>query len=48
MFMPIGRPTKPLNVTSEENGKLAMQVRRLELPEAIVMRAPMCCCVPRD
>ena len=27
--MPIGRPTKPLNVTSEENGKLAMQGRRL-------------------
>ena len=37
--MGIGRPTKPLNVTSEEREKLAMLARRPKTGQAMAMRA---------
>jgi transposase len=37
--VPIGRPTKPLNVTREEKGKLAMLARRPKSAQALAMRA---------
>jgi transposase len=37
--MAIGRPTKPLNVTSEEKEKLSMLARRPKSAQAIAMRA---------
>jgi transposase len=37
--MAIGRPTKPLNVTPEENDKLSMLARRPKSAQAIAMRA---------
>lgn len=37
--MGIGRPTKPLNVTSEEKEKLAMLARRPKTGQAMAMRA---------
>jgi hypothetical protein len=37
--MPIGRPTKPLNVTPEEREKLTMLARRPKSTQAIAMRA---------
>jgi transposase len=37
--MGIGRPTKPLNVTSEEREKLAMLARRPKTGQALAMRA---------
>ncbi len=37
--MGIGRPTKPLNVTSEEREKLAMLARRPKTAQAMAMRA---------
>src|SRR3954447_23128202 len=35
----IGRPTKPLNVTAEEKGKLTMLARRPKSAQAMAMRA---------
>ena len=37
--MPIGRPTKPLEVTTEEREKLAMMARRPKSAQAMAMRA---------
>src|SRR5215212_6974269 len=37
--MPIGRPTKPLNVTPEEEEKLSMLARRPKSAQAMAMRA---------
>jgi transposase len=37
--MPIGRPTKPLNVTAEEKEKLSMLARRPKSAQAVAMRA---------
>jgi hypothetical protein len=37
--MGIGRPTKPLNVTAEENAKLTMLARRPKTGQALAMRA---------
>ena len=37
--MTIGRPTKPLNLTSEEREKLTMLSRRPESAQVIAMRA---------
>src|ERR1044071_7224724 len=37
--MATGRPTKPLNVTSEEKEKLAMWSRRPKTGQALAMRA---------
>ena len=37
--MPMGRPTRPLNVTAEEREKLAMLAGRPKSAQAITMRA---------
>ncbi len=37
--MAIGRPTKPLNVTTEEKEKLSMLARRPKSAQAMAMRA---------
>jgi transposase len=37
--MPIGRPTKPLNITTEEKEKLEMLARRPKSAQAMAMRA---------
>lgn len=37
--MPIGRPTKPLNITAEEKEKLEMLARRPKSSQAMAMRA---------
>src|SRR5436190_12266854 len=37
--MPIGRPTKPLNVTPDEKEKLTMLARRPKTGQALAMRA---------
>src|SRR5258708_5455632 len=37
--MGIGRPTKPLDLTAEERGKLAMLARRPKSAQAMAMRA---------
>ncbi|MEO8596653.1 MAG: hypothetical protein ABI759_25265 [Candidatus Solibacter sp.] len=37
--MGIGRPTKPLDLTSEEREKLAMLARRPKTSQAMAMRA---------
>lgn len=37
--MPVGRPTKPLNVTAEEREKLTMLARRRKSSQAMAMRA---------
>ena len=37
--MAIGRPTKPLNLSSEEREKLAMLPRRAKSSQAVAMRA---------
>ena len=42
--MGIGRPTKPLNVTSEEREKLTLLVRRLKTAQAMAMRARIVLC----
>jgi hypothetical protein len=39
--MPIGRP-KPLSLTPEENGKLAIEVRNVKSAEAIAKRVRSC------
>jgi hypothetical protein len=39
--MPIGRP-KPLNLISEENGKLAIEVRNVKSAQAITKRVRSC------
>jgi len=42
--MGIGRPTKPLNVTSEEREKLTLLVRRPKTAQAMAMRARIVLC----